>query len=477
MLGLLVVSLLGAAGPRGPADFDQVIYLPRLDRATQFSEFLAVGGERSVLLRSENWRESVHPLLRFDITRPESAAAVGIDETGPLTLVYRKDLEVSCVTVKSFERYHAACADRLKVLGAPFKTTEGGVTTYAARDALDRVLAGYVVKGNEACTARMQGKSVDAVLKEMAKWLGKTPTTGTWRLLPALPGVGYLLTQRALIAMTAEGLTGTAAAKGDIPLTGLAGAGSSPYGAYAAPGLLTLKMRTDPAAMQPVLDEVALRLAALCPACDDAPFKVAARALGSTLTGSSLLVVSKVKVVGSLRTDPGRFFSVRSAVFAETHAPDQALKAILGLMTVRGAKLLEGSGGVSILLKEGELRVGVRGTHVFASNDPAVLETAYKALPSAAAAQAHGAELNVDPKLLSQALAQVPLMDAVQSTELAGMLAAGAELGPLLLSTERISGWADAQRAQLSWKLKAPPQRDAGTASDDAGVQGRDGGT
>ena len=71
MLALILCSLIQAPGPRGPADFDQVIYVPRLDRTTQFSDFLRVGGERSVLLRSENWRESVHPLLRFDITRPE----------------------------------------------------------------------------------------------------------------------------------------------------------------------------------------------------------------------------------------------------------------------------------------------------------------------------------------------------------------------------------------------------------------------
>ena len=40
----------------------------------------------------------------------------------------------------------------------PFKKTDGGVTTYGSRDALDRVLHGYVVKGNEACAARMQGR-------------------------------------------------------------------------------------------------------------------------------------------------------------------------------------------------------------------------------------------------------------------------------------------------------------------------------
>ena len=471
MLALILCSLIQAAGPRGPADFDQVIYLPRLDKATLFSDFLRVGGERSVLLRSENWRESVHPLLRFDITRPETAANVGIDETMPLTLIFREDLEVSCVTLKNVERFTTACADRIKSFGVPFKTTEGGVTTVGSRDALDRVLAGYVLKGTEACAARQQGKSVEQPLKEIAKWLGKAPTGGSWKLLKDMPGVGFLLTQRAVVAMNADGLTANATARGDLPLQGLAGAGSSPYASLNTPALMVAKLRADPAAQQPYLDEIALRLAALCPACEPGAFKIAGRMLGPTLTGASVIVVARVKVVGSLRTDPGRFFSVRTAVFAETHSPEAALKAVLELAQVRGARLLDGAGGVSILLKEGEVRVGVRGSHVFASNDPVVLEAAYKALPTESSPQVHAAELSVDPKLLAQALQQVPLMDAVQSTELAGALAAGAELGPLLLSTERISGWADAQRAYLSWKLKVPPPpaKDAGIGVADAG--------
>ena len=469
MLGLIACALIGASGPRGPSDFDQAVYLPRLDRATQFSRFLEVGGERSVLLRSENWRESVHPLLRFDVTRPDTAVSYGIDPTAPLTIVLRQGLEVSCVTVKSFEKFSAACDERLKALGTPFKVTEAGVTRYGARDAIDRVLAGYVVKGNEACAARHQGKSVEPALKEIAGWLNKAPTGATWKLVSTLPGAGYLLTQRAVIAMGADGLTATATARGDLPLYGLTGAGSSPYAAMSMPSLLLARMRTQPAMTQPLLDEVALRLAALCPACEAGPFKLAARALPPTLTGAAVLVVSRVKVVGSLRTDPGRFFSVKGAAFAETHSPEAALKVLLELARLRGAKLLDSGDGVSLLLKEGEVRLGVRGRHVFASNDAATLESAYKALPTAPAAQGHGAEVNVDPRLLAQGLAQVPLMDAIQSTELAGMLAAGAELGPLLLATERITGWADAQRAQLSWRLKAPPVKDAGVAAD-AGV-------
>jgi hypothetical protein len=468
MLALILCSLIQAGGPRGPADFDQVIYLPRLDKAPQFSEFLKVGGERSVLLRSENWRESVHPLLRFDVTRPETAREVGIDETQPLTLIIRKELEVSCVTLKSAERFNAACADRLKVLGTPFKKTEAGVITFGVRDALDRVLVGYVIKGNESCAARMQGKSVEKSLEEIGKWLGKPPAGATWKLLGTLPGVGYLLTQKGVMAMNADGLTASATARGELPLAGLAGAGTSPYGSFTMPGLAVVKVRADPTAPGPLLDELALRLVTLCPACEPAPFKAAARALAPTLSGAAVMVVARVKVTGSLRTAAGRFFAVRSAVFAEAQAPAEAQKAIMQLAQVRGAKPLEDGSGVSLLLNEGEVRFGVRGTHVFASNDPTVLEAAYRALPPSPGPMAHGAELVVDPKLLAQGLAQVPLLDAVQSTELAGALAAGAELGPLLLATERINGWADSQRASISWKLKAPPQRDAGVT--DGGV-------
>jgi hypothetical protein len=179
-------------------------------------------------------------------------------------------------------------------------------------------------------------------------------------------------------------------------------------------------------------------------------------------------------VTGSLRTDAGRFFAVRTAVFAETHAPEEALKAIMLLGTLKGSKPLEAGDGISVLLKEGEVRMGVRGSHVFFSNDPGVLEATYKALPTTGGPMTHGAELNVDPKLLAQGLSQVPLMDAIQSTELAGVLAAGAELGPLLLATERISGWADPQKAQVSWKLKPPPPPRAtldGGMSTDAGTR------
>lgn len=101
------------------------------------------------------------------------------------------------------------------------------------------------------------------------------------------------------------------------------------------------------------------------------------------------------------------------------------------------------------------------------SNDAAAREVALRALPAKASAQAHAGEATVDPALLARALSQVPLSEAVQNAELAGLLAASAELGPLLVGSEKIAGWVDGagaqgHRAQLWWVLKQPAGADGG---------------
>ncbi|MBS1150068.1 MAG: hypothetical protein H6Q89_1766, partial [Myxococcaceae bacterium] len=62
---------------------------------------------------------------------------------------------------------------------------------------------------------------------------------------------------------------------------------------------------------------------------------------------------------------------------------------------------------------------------------------------------------------LARALAQVPLVDVLAVPELAGLLAASAEGGPLLLASEKLTGYADSEsasvlRGQLVWTLKKP---------------------
>lgn len=459
LLPALVILFSGAA-PRGPSDVDRALYIPRLDRVPTFTEFLNAGGARSVLLRSENWRDALHPLLRFDITRPESVNAAGVDETASMSWSQRGALEISCVTIKNPERFHAACADALKPLGAPFKKAEGKATVYAAKDTLDRVLAGYVVVGKESCAVRMQGQSVESTLNEVKEWL-KQPATGPmWKLIDAKsPAAAYWLMPQGVLALGAEGPTLNTTARGpSLPLAGLKSSGMSPYQAFPAQGMLTLKVLHEPQRTHALVEKIGQHLNKLCPACDNAPFKTAMEKMKGTFTGAAMVMLSHVKVTGSLQTDPGRFFSVRFAAFAETQSPVEAKVAVMDLKALGGARPLDNGDGVSLLLKEGEVRIGVRGRHLFIANDPKVLETAYEALPTQAAMQKHGAEIQFDPQKVAKGLAQVPLMDALTSTELAGVLAAGIEMGPLLLATEQLNGWADAQKASFHWKL-APPKK------------------
>jgi hypothetical protein len=216
-----------------------------------------------------------------------------------------------------------------------------------------------------------------------------------------------------------------------------------------------------------VLEQLALQMVSLCPACKADAFTSAAHAMAATLTGNAVVVIARVKVQASLRTEAGRFFAVRMAVLGESKDP-QASRAVLKTMeSIKGAQPLDSGEGLSLILREGQVQLGVRGKNVYLANDVSVLEGAAKALPEQGGKQQHGAEITVDPKLLAQALSQVPLLDAVQSTELAGVLAAGAELGPLLLGTEQVSGWADelpgtGYKGQVTWKLKPPPPRDGG---------------
>jgi hypothetical protein len=75
---------------------------------------------------------------------------------------------------------------------------------------------------------------------------------------------------------------------------------------------------------------------------------------------------------------------------------------------------------------------------------------------------------------VARALAQVPLLEAVQTAELAGLVAASAELGPLLLASDSVAGWLEstgpgAHRGQLTWALS--PAKFSGAWARDAGAE------
>ena len=177
------------------------------------------------------------------------------------------------------------------------------------------------------------------------------------------------------------------------------------------------------------------------------------------MTGNSLVYVQQVKVAGSLRTLGARFFAHKGAVLAETSDPKAARASLENLARIKGAKATDD--GFSLALREGELRIGVRDTHVYLSDDAVALQALFKALPTSAGKQPHGAEFAVDPERVARALGQVPVVDVLAVPELAVLLGVSAEAGPLLLASQKMTGYADtdasgALRGQMVWSLKKP---------------------
>ncbi len=458
---LLAAPARATPTPRGPADAEFAFFIPDFSAAWALTPFLDAAADHSALLKREGWRNDVHPLLRVDVTRKDSLVEAGIDPAGSGTLSFKGELSVSCVTLADPKKFEAACADRLKGYGVAFRKDVDGVAVVGAKDSLDRVLAGYVIKGRESCAIGGQGLSVEKPLLELGKLLGKPPSSAMWKALAGLPGQAMLVAPRFAAGLKGAGLTLTSEFKSSrLPVAKLTGAGPSPYGGASWDGMLWLRMRLDPAQLAPELAQLGATLQRICPGCDPAALTDTATALAPVLTGNALVYVQQVKVQGSLRTLAPRFFAHKGAALAETSDPKAARAALENLSRIKGAKATEE--GFSLQLREGTLQLGVRDSHVYLSDDAAALAAVFKGLSAGGGKQAHGAEFSVDPDKVAKALAQVPVVDVLAVPELAGLLAASAELGPLLLASEKMTGYADtdatsAVRGAHLWTLKPPP--------------------
>jgi hypothetical protein len=189
-----------------------------------------------------------------------------------------------------------------------------------------------------------------------------------------------------------------------------------------------------------------------------------------------MLRVDRVRTPpGSLKSRSARYFSVKHAYLAEVTRPEvvsTALEALIKLGAVRTAK---DTYAIKAGTEQdaGTVLAGLSGKHLFFANDEEALKAALAAVASVAPApMEHGADAFVDPALLSRAFNQVSLLDLMSSRDLAPLVAAGTELGPLLSHTERLSAWVDAdgtsQRYALTWKLSVPAGE--ADASSDAGA-------
>lgn len=442
---IVLISVLAA--PKAPADAEVVAYLPKIEAASQLVPFFTAAGSRAVLLRPESWRSQAHPLIEVDLTNKEALALVGIDVNASLTSSRLGDTSVACVTMSSVDLYRKAADAKLARLGEVFERVENGVSIYASRDPLNRVLAAYAVHGKESCAISGHGRTVEKQFGMLAGVVTKAATGPGYTIASKLPGVVQLLapsgSQHGVISLNAKALALTAELKSKgLPLAQLAGAGVSPLGAFSTSGMAVLRARVAKTQV-PSLVEAAVRQfpgsAALLPI---------AREAAPLFTGNAVVVLSHVKVTTGLRTREARFFALRSALVAEVSDP------------VAMAALIEKTDPKTFTFREGTLNVGLVGSMLVVSNDADVRARVITALEKAPGKQAHGVEFEVDPRLVARALQQVPLLEAVQTPELAGLVAAGSELGPLLLASERVSGFMDSasggvHTGRLVWQLDA----------------------
>lgn len=465
MTSMLMLALVISATPHAPPDAD-ALYVPRLDALPQWVPFLDQAGERSVFLRREGWRDEVHPLVQVDLTRPDSVLDAGLDPAGPYTLFSLPEGTGACAELKDQKRFQTRAAERLLTLGTPATETKNGVTQGWAVDPLGRSLGAYAIKGKTVCAVRSTQGRAKAALPALVAAINATPSTTHWKRAKGLPGQAVLISKYGVVGVGAHGRTATLEAKSAAaPVVTFKNAGPSPFAGMAPKGVLVARLRTDAQGAATQARVVAKLVGQVSPRSREA-LEAAVTAIAPALSGNALVWVRDVRVKGSLRSITGRLFAPRGVMLAELKDVAAVKGALAALAQAPGAKPLADGEGVSILVQDGELTAGVRGSVFFLANDGAAREAAFQALPKTAGTQAHGAELELDAQALAKGLAQVPLFDAMGSPELAGVLALSVEAGPLLESTEKLSAWVDSDglghKGQLTWSLTPKPSTDAG---------------
>ncbi len=453
----MLLALIMMALPPVGSGAEAAVVVPQLSKLESFAPFLDRAAEKNALFRRESWREVIHPLVPVDFSRPDSMIDAGIDPKGAGSLWTEGPTTFVCVELADPKKFEEKAKAKLKTLGNDWRETSSGLTVVGAKDAIDRVMAGYVIKGRLSCAASAQGQSAEKPLAALAKLMASGAGA---KGFGGVKGDALVRSGGVTTGLKASGLTSEGELRSAVLPWGKLTAGASPYAELKAPGLAVLKLRIDPAQLTQLdprmMGDLATAMNLPLPALQQA-----ASALAAQLNGNLVLLVSRVEVRGSLRTAQGRFYSLRQAWLAEAKDADAAKALETQLASTPGA-VPDGDG---YSLRSG-LRAGVKGTHLWFTDDAETLKTLLAALPDKPGTQKHGLELEVDPKLLARALAQVPLLDAVSDPNLAGLLAAGSEMGPLLQVTQRLGFVADGDKGAHSghfvWTLTPGEAKDGG---------------
>jgi hypothetical protein len=361
---------------------------------------------------------------------------------------------VTCLSLKDPKAFEARVQKALNARGEPWKGKAQGVPLVGITSAKE-VVAGYALRGNEACLAR--GPDTETHLQDAARQLVKPSPPPAFKHASTVPGAAYVVTSRGVVGLGGDADTLQADARLRLPIPPLRSGGESPYG-QAVPGLLLARAQLEPSAYPQALGAIEHQVSRGCPACDRSKMTEVSRGIEKYLTGHVLAFVDRVQPPSSLRTAPGRYHAVKHAYLAQVTKPEEALAALAPIGSWPNAR--KGEDNYTITTPDGAIWIGVHRGHLFLSNDAGAHKAAFAALGDKPARLAHGAELFVDPKLVSRGLGKISFMDALGSRDLAGLLAFATELGPLLTASESITGWVDnagtgAHRLSATWKL--PP--------------------
>lgn len=455
MLVTFLTLCLSAApfNARIAPDANFAIHLPQASAAVKVRPFLERAGNHSALLRPEAWRDDTHPLLGIDVTRLETMEAAGIDVQGPLTYSTKGNWAFTCLKVKSASSYDKTAATRLATLGTPFRKTQGKATVVGAKDTLGRVLAGYVTVGTLSCAVSSPEGDGEAALTEMTKWVS-APPWNKWKPTAALNGDIFLLAPTSAVGMSATPTTATFDAvsnEGGVPALSIEK--PSPYTLEGTDGLLKLRAQYAPAGLGTLVESARRALSRVCPRCERAELATATAGLEKQLTGNVLVFISEVKVQGSLKNEANRFAALKSAVLVELSSADAAEAALEPCQRY----LASGKAG---------LTVSAQGAHLVIANDEATAKSATAFIAKSPVRLKHGMDFSFSAALAARGLSQIPLFEALSSPDLAGLLAASVEAGPLLLHTASVDGWLDGGgkapvRAGLGWTLAGAPSRES----------------
>jgi len=458
MLSLVLAATLAAApAPRAAASATTVVHIPRLDKLSGLSAFMSRAGTHAAAMRPSTWAPEFHPFLSLDPLRAETLSAVGIDPAGAATISFIRRGKVSCARLADPKAFQARAGEALAANGAVKTATARGVTTASVpRSAGGR--AGYALKGQEMCSF-VTAYDDDDALKEAARLLGKAPAPDA--RLGKLPGAVFLI--QGPIVAGLDGNATTLQAEGSatrLPLPPFQSGGVSPYGTLNLNGLLFSRAQVAPAGLSQAVGSVRWSVQQLCATCPPAQVEAVAKAVTEQLTGHLAVLVDSAQVKASLRTPEGRFFAPRQAVVAEVKDAAKMKAALAPLADFPKAKALED--GYALELKGGSIFVRQKGQHLVLGNDEAVVKGLLDALPETGAKLPHAVDFTLDPKKVARALSQVSLMDVMSNQQLASLLLASTELGPLLSNSERISGWLDsapggAHRFSVTWTLPPAP--------------------